>query len=216
MPVSLAVDIWSDIACPWCYIGKRKFERGLADFDGAADVTYHSYELSPDTPVDFDGSEVDFLTAYKGMAPEQVRQMLEQVRGIAASVGLDYHFDRVRHTRTLAAHQALHLAKEHGVQLELAEQLFAAYFVEGRHIGHVDELADLAADVGLDRAQTLQALESGTYARAVQADIDQAQVYGITAVPFFVLDGRYGVPGAQDPAVFTQVLTQARDERLGG
>jgi predicted DsbA family dithiol-disulfide isomerase len=215
MPAPLQVDIWSDIACPWCYIGKRKFERGLADFDRAADVTvrFHSYELAPDTPVDFDGTEVDFLTEYKGMDGAQVQQMLARVAGIAASVGLDYHFDRVRHTRTLHAHEAIHHAAAHGRQLEMVERLFRAYFVEGRHVGHVDALAELAAEIGLDRAETLRALEAGEHAAAVQADLDQAQVYGITAVPFYVLDGRYGIAGAQEPSVFTAALAQARDER---
>src|SRR5690606_33096803 len=129
MTSSIRVDVWSDIACPWCFIGKRKFEAGLAAFDGADDVTvtYHSFELSPDTPVDFEDSEVDFLSAHKGMPKEQVEQMLRQVTTIARDVGLRYDFDAVRHTKTLLAHEALHFAKEHGKQLELVERLFAAY-----------------------------------------------------------------------------------------
>ncbi len=135
MSAPITVDIWSDIACPWCYIGKRKFEAGLAEFDGRDDVevTYHSFELAPDTPVDFDGSEVDFLVRHKGMPADQVRGMLDQVRGIAAEVGLDYDFDRLQHTKTLKAHEALHFAKAHGRQADLAERLFQAYFEQGRH-----------------------------------------------------------------------------------
>src|SRR5699024_8531837 len=114
-------------------------------FDGADDVTvtYHSFELAPDTPVDFEGSEVDFLASHKGMPSEQVEQMLRQVTTIAGDVGLSYDFDRVRHTKTLLAHQALHFAKAHGKQLELVERLFAAYFEEGRHVGRIDELVAL-------------------------------------------------------------------------
>src|SRR5690554_451056 len=126
----ITVDVWSDIACPWCYIGKRKFEAGLAAFDGADDVTvtYHSYELAPDTPVDFEGSAVDFLSAHKGLPIEQVEQMLAQVGQVAESVGLSYDFSAVRQTKTLKAHEALHHARARGKQLELVERIFAAYF----------------------------------------------------------------------------------------
>jgi predicted DsbA family dithiol-disulfide isomerase len=214
MSTPITVDIWSDIACPWCYIGKRKFEAGLAEFAGRDDVevTYHSFELAPDTPVDFDGSEVDFLVRHKGMPAQQVEGMLEQVTGIAAEVGLDYDFDSLQHTKTLKAHEALHFAKEHGRQLDLVERLFKAYFEEGRHVGRLDKLADLAADIGLDRDEVIAALDSGAYAPAVTADIDQARAYGINGVPFFVVNGKYGVSGAQAPETFTQVLDKVRAE----
>ncbi len=214
MTSSIRVDVWSDIACPWCFIGKRKFEAGLAAFDGADDVTvtYHSFELSPDTPVDFEGSEVDFLSAHKGLPKEQVEQMLRQVTTIAADVGLRYDFDAVRHTKTLLAHEALHFAKEHGTQLELVERLFSAYFEEGRHVGKVDELVALGSDVGLDADALRTALEDGTYTDAVTQDIAQARAYGIQGVPFYVIGGKYGVSGAQRPEVFTRALEQVRSE----
>lgn len=217
MSQPISVDIWSDIACPWCFIGKRKFEQGLAGFAGADDVevTYHSFELAPDTPVDFEGSEVDFLANHKGMDAAQVEQMLRQVTAIAADVGLEYDFDTVKHTKTLLAHQALHYAKAHGKQLDLVERLFAAYFEQGRHVGRAAELADLGAEVGLDRQEMLAELEAGTYAEAVDADLAQARTYGIQGVPFFVVDGRYGISGAQKPEVFTQALEQVRTERSG-
>lgn len=214
----IKIDIWSDIACPWCYIGKRKFEAGTGLFAGAGDgrdveVEYHSFELSPDTPVDFDGSEVDFLAGHKGMPAEQVGQMLERVTGIASSVGLDYDFDNLKHTNTVKAHELLHFAKAHGKQLELAERLFKAYFVEGGHVGRVDDLADLAAEVGLDRAEALAALESEQYLADVREDQRTATEFGINGVPFFVIDGKYGVSGAQDAATFAQVLEQVWGER---
>ncbi|HLS25419.1 MAG TPA: DsbA family oxidoreductase [Beutenbergiaceae bacterium] len=217
MSATISVDVWSDVACPWCYIGKRKFEAGLAAFDGAADVTvtYHSFELAPDTPVDFEGSEADFLAAHKGMPRKDVEQMLRQVATIAADVGLDYDFDSVRHTKTLLAHQALHFAKAHGKQLELVERLFAAYFEEGRHVGKAEELADLGVEVGLDREQLLAALHEATYAQDVEADLAQARSYGIRGVPFYVIGGRYGISGAQKPEVFTQALEQVRSELTG-
>ena len=211
---SITVDIWSDVACPWCYIGKRKFEAGLADFAGRDDVevTYHSFELAPDTPVDFDGSEIDFLVRHKGMPAGQVRQMLDQVSAIADDVGLRYNFDALLHTNTRKAHELLHYAKQQGKQLEMAERLFAAYFSEGRHLGRDEELAELGADVGLDRGAIENVLAAGDYVSAVDADIAQAREYGINGVPFFVIDGRYGVSGAQAPETFTSVLERARDE----
>ncbi|GAC83704.1 hypothetical protein GP2_014_00620 [Gordonia paraffinivorans NBRC 108238] len=212
MPSPITVDVWSDIACPWCFIGKLRFEAALERFDGRDDVqvTYRSFELAPDTPVDFSGSEIDFLVRHKGLAPDRVAAMLEQVRGIAAEVGLDFDFESLRHTNTLKAHEALHHAKARGRQLELAERLFRAYFKEGRHVGRPAELADLAAEVGLDRAETLEALESGRYADAVAADLAQAREYGISGVPFYVFDGRYGVSGAQEPETFLDVLEKVR------
>ncbi|MEO7016102.1 MAG: DsbA family oxidoreductase, partial [Leifsonia sp.] len=164
-------------------------------------------------PVDFDGSEVDFLAGHKGMPADQVGQLLERVTGIASSVGLDYDFDILKHTNTVKAHELLHYAKAQGKQLEMAERLFLAYFTEGRHIGRVADLADLAASIGLDRAAVVAALESEQYLSDVRADQGHAQEYGIQGVPFFVIEGRYGVSGAQDPATFAQVLEQVWAER---
>jgi predicted DsbA family dithiol-disulfide isomerase len=214
----IKIDIWSDVACPWCYIGKRKLENGIAAYAESDDavpveVEYHSFELSPDTPVDFEGSTTSYLAERKGMPVQQVEQMLERVTGIAADVGLDYDFDTVKHTNTVKAHQLIHYAKAHGVQLEAKERLLKAYFVEGRHVGRVADLADLAAEIGLDRDDVLRSLETDEYLAAVHADQQQAVAYGIQGVPFFVVDGRYGVSGAQDAAVFTQVLQQVAGER---
>ena len=170
----IKIDIWSDIACPWCYIGKRHLEAGIAALGDDApevEITYHSFELAPDTPVDFEGSEVDFLAKHKGLPAERVHEMLDHVTGVAANAGLDYHFDTLQHTKTLKAHELLHFAKEQGLQLELSERLFRAYFTEGRHVGRVDELVELATEVGLDADAAREALESGRYAAAVQADI---------------------------------------------
>jgi predicted DsbA family dithiol-disulfide isomerase len=212
VPTTVQVDIWSDIACPWCFIGKRRFEKAAEKFKeqgGDVNVVFHSFELAPDTPVDFDGDEVDFLVKHKGLPPEQVRQMLAQVTEIAAGEGLNYDFEALQHTKTLKAHEALHFAKAHGLQLELSEALFSAYFEHGRHIGDVEQIADIAAAVGLDRDQLISALKAGTYAADVEADIRQAAAYQIRGVPFFVLNSRLGVSGAQSPEVFLDALTQA-------
>jgi predicted DsbA family dithiol-disulfide isomerase len=210
----IKVDVWSDIACPWCYIGKRKFEAGAEAFGGEVEVEYHSFELAPDTPVDFDGSEIDFLAEYKGMSPEQVKPMLDRVTGIAKDVGLDYDYDALQHTNTIKAHQLIHFAKQHRKQLEAKERLLKAYFVEGRHVGRTEDLADLAQEIGLDREAARRALDGGEYLEAVRADIDQARAYGINGVPFFVIDGKYGVSGAQSPETFTQVLKRVSEEKI--
>jgi predicted DsbA family dithiol-disulfide isomerase len=211
----IKVDVWSDIACPWCYIGKRKFEAGVEAFGGEVEVEYHSFELAPDTPVDFAGSEIDFLVKHKGMSAAQVRPMLDRVAGIAAEVGLDYDFDALQHTRTVKAHQLLHYAKHHGKQLEATERLLRAYFVEGRHVGRDEDLADLAAEIGLDRAEALRSLEADEYLDDVRADQDQAVRFGIQGVPFYVVDGKYGVSGAQSAETFAGVLAKVSDERAG-
>lgn len=218
MTEPIKIDVWSDIACPWCYIGKRNLETGLAataDDDDApvVEVTFHSFELSPDTPVDFDGDISDFLATHKGISREQAAQMHEHVTGVAAQSGLEYHFEKLQHTNTVKAHELLHFAKEHGRQNEMSERLMAAYFTEGRHVGRVDDLVDLAAEVGLDAGAAREALVSERYLAAVRADQEQARTYGINGVPFFVIDGTYGVSGAQPADAFSQIARQVWSER---
>jgi predicted DsbA family dithiol-disulfide isomerase len=204
-PEPIVFDIWSDIACPWCYIGKRNLESGIAELQSELGeaapeiaITFHSYELSPDTPVDFDGDEVDFLAGHKGMPRD---------------AGLAYRFDLLQHTNTVKAHELLHYAKAHGRQAEMEERLMSAYFTEGRHVGRVDDLVELASEVGLDAGGTRAALESSEYLSAVRDDQRQAEVYGIQGVPFFVIDGKFGVSGAQPPAAFAQIIRQVIDQR---
>ena len=212
---SIKVDVWSDIACPWCFIGKRKFEAAAAEFDGQIEVEYHSFELSPDTPVEFEGNEVEFLSSHKGIAPEQARAMLDNVGQIASSVGLDYDFDAMHHTNTVKAHQLIHYAKARGVQLDVTERLLSAYFEKGLHLGRIDVLADVAAEAGLDRGDVIRSLEADEYLAAVREDQAQATEFGINGVPFFVFENKYGVSGAQDPAVFRNVLDTVAAEMTG-
>lgn len=207
----ISIDIWSDIACPWCYIGKRNLEKGLEATAGDDDapqvnITFHSFELSPDTPVDFDGDEIDFLSGHKGMPREQVEQMLSHVTGVAENAGLQYRFDLLQHTNTVKAHELLHFAKANDLQHEMEERLMSAYFTEGKHVGRVDDLVELAVEVGLDAEQAREALESSRHLQDVRQDQAQAQAYGIQGVPFFVIDGQYGISGAQPPAAFENVL----------
>ncbi|WP_345750300.1 DsbA family oxidoreductase [Microbacterium rhizophilus] len=217
-PAPIRIDVWSDIACPWCYIGKRNLENGLAaaaqDEDAPqVEITYHSFELSPDTPVDFHGSSTDFLAQHKGVTREQAQQMNDRVAQIAKDqADLHYRFDLQQHTNTVKGHELIHFAKEHGKQLEMKERLLSAYFVEGRHVGRIDELVSLAGEVGLDEAAARDALENDEFLPAVRQDQAQATAYGINGVPFFVIDGKYGVSGAQPPEAFTQVARQVWSE----
>ena len=209
----IKVDIWSDVQCPWCYIGKRKFEAGAAQFGGDVEVEYHSFELAPDTPVDFDGTPTDYLSQRKGLPVSQVEQMLARVTGIAKDVGLDYDYEHVHQTNTVKAHELIHYAKSKGRQLEMKERLLKAYFVNGEHVGRIDDLADIAAELGFDREDVVAALESNQFLADVKADVALASEYGIQGVPFFVIDGKYGVSGAQEAETFANVLTQIRSER---
>lgn len=213
----LKLDVWSDVVCPWCYLGKHRFTEGVRLYHEAGgerpiEVEFHSFELSPDAPVDFDGGVVDYLSRHKGIPTAQAQQMLDQMTALGASEGLTYDFAIAQQANTRRAHEVLHLAKAHGRQDAMVERLFRAYFTEGRHLGREDDLVDLATDVGLDAEEVRSALAEGTYAAAVTADLEQARAYGISAVPFFVLDGRYGVAGAQSPDVIAQALAQAAAE----
>lgn len=213
MSEPVSVHVWSDIACPWCYLGKRRFEKAVAATGVDVRVEYHSYQLAPETPVDFEGSELDFLVQHKGISPEQVQQMHAQMTELGAAEGLRYDFATTVQTNTALAHQALHHAKAHGLQAELVERLFAAHFEEGRHVGRVDDLVELGEDVGLEGSALREALEEERHADAVEQDIAAAHGLGVRGVPFYVLDERYGVSGAQSPEVFASALRRVLDDR---
>jgi predicted DsbA family dithiol-disulfide isomerase len=213
MTEPIKVDIWSDVQCPWCYIGKRKFEKGVEIFGRPVEIEYHSFELAPDTPVDFEGDPVQYLSERKGIPVEQVHQMLERVTGIAESVGLNYNYDQVHQTNTVKAHELLHYAKAHNKQLEMKERLLKAYFIDGEHVGKNVNLAKLAGEIGLDEADVLRSLNEEQYLPSVKADMAQAQAYGINGVPFYVIDGKYGISGAQDSETFASALTEAIENR---
>ena len=214
----IAIDVWSDIACPWCYIGKRNLEAGIAAFgagDGApvVTVTYHSFELDPDAPIEFEGTADVYLAQRKGIDIEGARQMHARVTAFAADAGLTYDFARVRGCRTGLAHQLTHYAKARGLQAEAIERLFASHFSEGRSLGRPEELADLGAEIGLDRAGVLRSLAAGEFREAVLDDERQAAAIGIGGVPFYVIDARYGLSGAQAPEIFAAALRQVASER---
>ena len=217
---TLRVDIWSDIACPWCYIGKHRFEEGAAAFakqfpDIEIEVESHSYELAPDTPEDYEGSEVDFLTKHKGMPREQVEQMLEQMTRMAELEGIEFDFGRLQHTNTGKAHRVLHLAKEQGLQAEMQERLFRAYFAEGRLVSDPDTLAELGEEVGLDGDEVREAFADEEYGEAVERDITRARMLGVSGVPFFLVEQKYGISGAQSAETFASALERVLELRDG-
>ncbi len=214
----LRVDIWSDIACPWCYIGKRRFAAGLAQFaeqhpEIEVEVEQHSYELAPDTPDDYDGSEVDFLVKHKGMPREQVEQMLEQMTAMAELEGIEFDFAKLRHANTLRAHRVLHLAKEQGLQAEMQERLFRAYFTEGRLVSDPDTLAELGEEVGLDAEEVRDVFDDDKYGDAVELDITRARMLGVSGVPFYLVEQKYGISGAQSPETFASALDRVLELR---
>lgn len=215
---AIRIDAWSDIACPWCYIGKRNLEAGLTAFAQetdapAVEVRYHSFELDPDAPLEFDGSAEDYLAQRKGITPDVARQMHERVTAVAAGAGLRYDFGALKRARTARAHQLIHLAHANGVQEAAVERLFAAHFTEGRNVGDVDELVNLGEELGLDADAVRTTIETDAYLDAVRADQREAAAIGISGVPFYVLDGRYGLSGAQPPAVFASALRRVAQER---
>ncbi len=209
------IDVWSDVACPWCYIGKRKLEAAIESFEsagGKVNVEYHSYLLNPEMPEDFEGGQRDYLAKHKGLDLGLVDNMSLRIKGIAESLGLHYDFDNQIMTNTGLAHQLIHFAKTRGLQAEMKERLLKAHFVEALHVGKLDTLVELATQVGLNPDEVRQALTEGEFATAVQEDIDQARAYGITGVPFFVIQNKYGISGAQDSAVLLSAMQQANSE----
>jgi predicted DsbA family dithiol-disulfide isomerase len=208
------VEIWSDVVCPWCYIGKRRFERAVASFGhpGEVTVTYRSFELDPNAPAQRVGTQAEHLARKYGMTIAQAEQASQQMTERAAADGLEFRFDLIRGGNTFDAHRLLHLAKDHGLQPELKERLMRATFTEGLPIADKPILARLATEAGLPAEQVQAVLDGDAYADAVRSDEQQAARYGITGVPFFVADGKYAVSGAQPPEVLLELLRRAHDE----
>jgi predicted DsbA family dithiol-disulfide isomerase len=209
------IEIWSDISCPWCYIGRRRFENALQQFEHREQVqiTWRSFQLDPDAPLESTESIVDSLSARKGLSRNQVEAMIDQVTGLAAEEGLDFHFETLRPANTFTAHRLLHLAAARGLQSELKERLQKAHFCEGLSVSDPDTLVRLAVEAGLDADEVRQTLQDpNAYTQNVRSDIRQARAFGINGVPFFVFDRKYGVSGAQASEVFLSVLQKAFEE----
>ncbi len=211
----MQVEIWSDIACPWCYVGKRRFESALAHFAhrDAITVTWRSFELDPHAPRQHDEPQPELLARKYRTTVEQARAMNGRMTEAAAGEGLAFRLDDVKVGNTFDAHRLLHLAAQHDRREALAERLFAAYLGEGASLGDTQTLVTLATEVGLDSDEARTMLATEQFADAVRRDEAEAQQIGVTGVPFFVFDRRYGVSGAQSPEVLLGALQQAWDER---
>jgi predicted DsbA family dithiol-disulfide isomerase len=216
----MTVRIWSDVVCPFCYIGKRRFERALESFErrDAVRVEWKSFQLNPQAGPMPGRSIEEYLAVRKGWSPEHSRRMHDHVARMAAEAGLEYRFDKVVVAGTRDAHRLIQLAKSKGETAadRMEETLFRAYFTEGRDIGDRGALAALAGAAGLDPEEARAALDGGAFAAEAERDFLEARQAGVTGVPFYVFDGRYAVSGAQDPAVFLSVLRQAWDAGRGG
>ena len=214
----MKVEIWSDVVCPWCYVGKRRFERALAGFPhrGEVEVVWRSFELDASAPAERVGDYAELLAAKYGFSVQRGQEMIDTMTATAAQEGLDFRFDRARVGSTFDAHRLLHLAAERGVQDAVKERFMLATFTQGEPIGDAGTLVRLAAEAGLDADEAREVLRSGRYADEVRADEQDAQRFGITGVPFFVVDRTYGVSGAQPAEVLRQVLDKAWEDSRPG
>jgi predicted DsbA family dithiol-disulfide isomerase len=210
----MRIEIWSDVVCPWCFIGKRRLEQALAEFPHReeVEVEYRSFELDPTAPETATESTVEALARKWGTDVTGAREAMARGDAVAAEVGLHFRHHDAPRARTVDAHRLLHLAKDHGLQAELKEALLTAYFLRGESMGDHDVLRKAAVEVGLDAGRVDDVLAGKEYADAVLADIDLARAFGATGVPFYVVDRKYGISGAQPTEVFTQVLERAWEE----
>lgn len=211
----MKIDIWSDIVCPFCYLGKRRLEAAIADFEHRDDleITWHSFELDRNAPAVSDEDIVDRVAAKYGTSREDAIAQHEWISREAAGLGIEFNWQRVRHGNSFDAHRVVHLAAEQGLADAAQERLMRAYFTDGLAIGDRNTLVELAVQIGLDESAVRAMLESDDYGNHVRSDEATATMLKIEAVPFFVLDRKYGLPGAQPPEVFAQALHQAWDTR---
>ncbi len=218
----MRVEIWSDVVCPWCYIGKRRLEKALVTLGEqhpaaapggpeAPEVVFRSFQLEPGAPTTPTDSLTEHLGSKYGGGPANGQRLIDQMEAVAAEEGLLYRLGVAQRVGTLDAHRLLHAALEvsPAVQADLKERLMAAYMIEGRNVADHDELVAMAGESGMDEAVAREVLTSGTHAGDVEADLAQGAAYGISGVPFTVVDGRYGISGAQPAEVFSQALERA-------
>jgi predicted DsbA family dithiol-disulfide isomerase len=203
------VEIWSDIACPWCYVGKRRLEAALADAEADVEITWRSFELDPSAPAERPEGGAEHLAAKYGTSIEQAREMERRMTAVAAEEGLEFRFDRLRPGSTFDAHRVVHLAAAHGRQDEMKERLMRAYLTEGELVSDHATLRRLAVDTGLPEDEVVELLATDRFAAEVRDDERTAASLGISAVPFFVVDRAIAAAGAQSPEVLGELLRRA-------
>lgn len=211
----MQVEVWSDVVCPWCYLGKRRLEAALTRFPHADDVqvVWRSFELDPSAPRRREGTAAEHLAAKYGMSAAQVEASWARLTALAEAEGLEYHLDRTQGGSSFDAHRLLQLAREHGLQDAVKERFLRGYFTESLALGEPNVLARLATEAGLPADEVAEVLAGDRFADAVRADERRAAMLGIAGVPFFAVDGRYAVSGAQSAEHLLHALTLAWDSR---
>ncbi len=204
----MQVEIWSDVICPWCYIGKRRFEAALADFSHKQDVqvVWRSFELDPNSPLQYSETLIEMLSRKYHVSLQEAENMNTHVSTLAKQEGLEYRLSEARPGNTFDAHRLLHLAASRQLGDQAMERIMHAYFSEALPVGDRAALARLAPDFGVSTNDTLEMFESDSYVDAVRADEARAAAFGISGVPFFVIDGKIGISGAQPVQVFADAL----------
>ena len=210
----MKIEIWSDYACPYCYIGERQLEKALKSFSGeeSIDISYKAFELDPNASYETTTNTKDRVAQKYGYTSEQAQQMIDRVTEYAKSVGLEYHYDTVRYTNTFEAHRIAKYAETKGKGLEISEKLFHAYFTENKELSDHKVLTDIAIELGLDRLEVEDTLKNKKFAEDVRNDEYEASRLGIHAVPFFLINGKYSLSGAQPPEAFEKIFEKVLKE----
>jgi predicted DsbA family dithiol-disulfide isomerase len=210
----MEIEIWSDIMCPFCYIGKRRLEMALEQFDPKEEIkiTWKSFLLNPELKTDPSKNSMEYLAEEKGMSLEEVKQLFSQVNEMAREVGLDYSLEKTIVANSLNAHRFLHFALSKGKQLEAKELLFHSHFIKQKNVDDLETLLEIGQRLELNPDEVKAMFESSVYEDAVKFDLYEAHQLGVKSVPFFVFNNAYGIPGAQPLEVFTRTLEQASQQ----
>lgn len=210
----MKIEIWSDVMCPFCYIGKRHFEEALSKFSDKEhiDIEWKSFQLDPTMPDVVEESQEDYLVKRKGMSRDQIQGMLQNVTAMGKEAGLDFNFDQSIMVNSQKAHQLIQFAKSKGLGNEIEERLFQAYFTEGKNVADETTLTELGKEIGLDENELQVAFNDDKYLYQMKQDIQEAQNIGVRGVPFFVFDRKYGVSGAQPTEAFLETLNKSFGE----
>ncbi|KQT23289.1 disulfide bond formation protein DsbA [Chryseobacterium sp. Leaf405] len=212
----MKIEIWSDVMCPFCYIGKNNFEQALEKlpFKDQVEVEWKSFQLDPTLDPEETKTTFEYFKEKKGFPEAQAQQMIGQVKQMGASAGIDFNFEKALITNTFSAHKLLHLAKKYNKSNEMEEALFIAHFIDGKNVGDLETLISLADSLGIDKDEAKNVLASEEFNQEVNQDILEGKNNGVTGVPFFILNGKYAVSGAQPVELFANALQQTYDETV--
>ena len=210
----MKVEIWSDIFCPFCYIGKRKFELALKEFDKKeeVEVRYRSFELNPNAAKSYDKNIHEIIASKYGISYEEAKLNNDNIVKQAKDLGLEYNFDNLVVTNSFDAHRMIHFADKYGKMEEMTEALFKAYFTDSKNVSDIDTLANLVSSIGLDKDEAISVLNSNDYKDSVRNDEEMARNYGISSVPFFIFNDKFSVSGAQPTEIFLMALNKAMED----